>query len=44
MTVLPLVVRYLIKQNAFYCCNAKLFTDEEAAKATIARWPLRRTA
>lgn len=33
-----------IKQRVFYCCNTALFADEGAAKAVMARWPLRRNA
>ena len=33
-----------IKQRVFYCCNPALFPDEAAAKAVMARWPLRRNA
>jgi hypothetical protein len=31
-----------IKEKAFYCCNPRLFADEETARATLSHWPLRR--
>lgn len=33
-----------IKQRVFYCCNPALFENEDAAKAAMARWSLRRNA
>lgn len=33
-----------IKEKSFYCCNPALFENEEAARAAMAGWPLRRSA